>query len=37
MENYAIIWHIFGFSQHNGQLVCFNISPMSVFNGKTYN
>jgi len=29
--------HIFGFSQHNDQLVCFNISSMTVFNGKTHN
>jgi len=37
MENCIRNWHIFGFSQHNDQLVCFNISPMSVVNGETHN
>jgi len=30
-------YDIFGFIGHNDQLVCFNISPMSVFNSKTNN
>jgi len=37
MKNYVMDSHIFGFSQHSDQLVCFNILPMSVFNSKTHN
>jgi len=35
-----IAWHIsifWGFSQHNNQLTCFNISSKSVFDGNTHN
>jgi len=37
MEDYMTDKHIFEFSQHNDQLMCFNIHQMSVVNTKTYN